>query len=189
MQVLEAWRYRVPQHRSRLFVIGIAGDGSFEWPKPIGRRPTVGQAIGDLPVVQADVRDEVLDYAGPPTSVLAKLLRKGLRGSEALLIRDHVTRAVRPDDAEIYRLLEPGDTYMDVPQHLRRYRSDIFSDKYLRLSFEDLSRTITAHIAKDGYWYIHPRRTGLSPYGRRPEFRRSRIDSGLRVTPRSGISR
>ena len=157
VQVLEAWRYRVPQHRSRLFVIGIAGDGSFEWPKPIGRRPTVGQAIGDLPVVQADVRDEVLAYAGPPTSVLARLLRKGLRGSEALLIRDHVTRAVRPDDAEIYRLLEPGDTYMDVPQHLRRYRSDIFSDKYLRLSFEDLSRTITAHIAKDGYWYIHPR--------------------------------
>ena len=157
VQVLEAWRYRVPQHRSRLFVIGIAGSGSFEWPKPIGRRPTVGQAIDDLPVVQADVRDEVQLYEGPPTSVLARLLRKGLRGSEALLIRDHVTRSVRPDDAEIYRLLEPGATYMDVPEHLRRYRSDIFSDKYLRLSFEDLSRTITAHIAKDGYWYIHPR--------------------------------
>ena len=157
VQVLEAWRYRVPQHRSRLFVIGIAGSGSFEWPKPIGRRPTVGQAIDDLPVVQADVRDEVQLYEGPPTSVLARLLRKGLRGSEALLIRDHVTRSVRPDDAEIYRLLEPGATYMDVPEHLRRYRSDTFSDKYLRLSFEDLSRTITAHIAKDGYWYIHPR--------------------------------
>ena len=157
VQVLEAWRYRVPQHRSRLFVIGIAGGGSFEWPKPIGRRPTVGQAIGDLPVVQADVRDEVQLYEGSPTSVLARLLRKGLRGSEALLIRDHVTRSVRPDDAEIYRSLEPGSTYMDVPEHLRRYRSDIFSDKYLRLSFEDLSRTITAHIAKDGYWYIHPR--------------------------------
>jgi DNA (cytosine-5)-methyltransferase 1 len=157
VQVLEAWRYRVPQHRSRLFVVGIAGDGGFEWPRPIGRRPTVGQAIEDLPVVQADVREEVQEYEGPPNSVLSRLLRKGLRGSEALLIRDHVTRAVRPDDAEIYRLLEPGDTYMDVPQHLRRYRSDIFSDKYLRLSFEDLSRTITAHIAKDGYWYIHPR--------------------------------
>ena len=157
VEVLEAWRYRVPQHRSRLFVIGIAGNGSYEWPKPIGRRPTVGQAIGDLPVVHADVRDEVQVYEGPPRSVLARLLRKGLRGSESLLIRDHLTRSVRPDDAEIYRLLEPGDTYMDVPEHLRRYRSDIFSDKYLRLSFEDLSRTITAHIAKDGYWYIHPR--------------------------------
>ena len=156
VQVLEAWRYRVPQHRSRLFVVAISGDRSFEWPKPIGRRPTVGQAIGDLPVVEADVRDEVQIYEGPPTSVLAKLLRRGLRGSEGRLIRDHVTRAVRQDDAEIYRLLEPGDTYMDVPKHLRRYRSDIFGDKYLRLSLEGLSRTITAHIAKDGYWYIHP---------------------------------
>ena len=30
--VMEAWRYRVPQHRSRLFVVGIVGEGSFEWP-------------------------------------------------------------------------------------------------------------------------------------------------------------
>ena len=157
VEVLEAWRYRVPQHRSRLFVIGIAGNGRFEWPKPVGRRPTVGQAIRDLPVAQADVRDEIQVYKGPPRSVLSRLLRKGLRGSEALLIRDHVTRSVRRDDAEIYKLMEPGDTYKDVPEHLRRYRTDIFSDKYLRLSFEDLSRTITAHIAKDGYWYIHPR--------------------------------
>ena len=157
VEVLEAWRYRVPQHRSRLFVIGIAGNGRFEWPKPVGRRPTVGQAIRDLPVAQADVRDETQVYEGPPRSVLARLLRKGLRGPEALLVRDHVTRLVRPDDADIYKLMEPGDTYMDVPEHLRRYRSDIFSDKYVRLSFEDLSRTITAHIAKDGYWYIHPR--------------------------------
>ncbi len=51
--------------------------------------------------------------------------------------------------------MKPGDTYLNVPEHLRRYRSDIF--KYVRLSFEDVSRTITAHIAKDGYWYIHPR--------------------------------
>ncbi|MYC30718.1 MAG: DNA (cytosine-5-)-methyltransferase [Chloroflexi bacterium] len=157
VEVLEAWRYRVPQHRSRLFVIGIAEEGNFEWPKPIKGRPTVGQVIGDLPVVEAGVRDEVQGYKGPPESVLGRLLRKGLTHPESQLIRDHVTRSVRPDDAEIYKLLKPGGTYMDVPEHLRRYRSDTFSDKYLRLSFEDLSRTITAHIAKDGYWYIHPR--------------------------------
>ena len=157
VEVLEAWRYRVPQHRSRIFVIGVSGYGRFEWPKPKGRRPTVGQAIRDLPIVQADTRDEEQFYEGPPRSALSRLLRKGLRGREVRLIRDHVTRAVRPDDAEIYRLLDPGDTYLDVPEHLKRYRSDTFDDKYLRLSFDDLSRTITAHIAKDGYWYIHPR--------------------------------
>ena len=52
--------------------------------------------------------------------------------------------------------MEPGQTYRDVPEHLRRYRADTFSDKYKRLTWEGLSRTITAHIAKDGYWYIHP---------------------------------
>ena len=157
MDILQAWKYGVPQHRSRLFVVGIAGNGKFEWPKPNGKRPTVGQAIADLPVILADTRDETQVYRGRPNSLLAKSLRKGLRGKEARQIRDHVTRAVRPDDAEIYSLLNPGDTYLDVPEHLRRYRSDIFDDKYVRLSFDGLSRTITAHIAKDGYWYIHPR--------------------------------
>ena len=93
---------------------------------------------------------------GRSASALARALRERLCGSEAGLIRDHITRAVRVDDAAIYRCMKPGDTYLDVPQHLRRYRHDIFDDKYFRLPFDDVSRTITAHIAKDGYWYIHP---------------------------------
>ena len=47
--------------------------------------------------------------------------------------------------------------YSDLPEDMRRYRADIFDDKYKRLEENGLSRTITAHIAKDGYWYIHPR--------------------------------
>ena len=122
-RVMEAWRHRVPQHRSRLFVVGTAPGVQFEWPKSSTRRPTVWQAIADLPDVPADTRDEVQMYEGPPRTVLGRMLRRGLRGGESQLIRDHVTRAVRPDDAEIYRLLRPGDTYLDVPEHLRRYRS------------------------------------------------------------------
>ena len=67
-----------------------------------------------------------------------------------------MTRAVRADDWEAYTGLQPGQTYADIPDHLQRYRTDIFTDKYKRLAWEELSRTITAHIAKDGYWYIHP---------------------------------
>ncbi len=49
-----------------------------------------------------------------------------------------------------------GLRYTDLPAELKRYRDDIFDDKYHRLQWDDLSRSITAHIAKDGYWYIHP---------------------------------
>ena len=75
---------------------------------------------------------------------------------ERTKIRDHITRFVREDDARDIRGMRPGQTYEDVPEQLRRYRSDIFSDKYNRLTWRGLSRTITAHIARDGYWYIHP---------------------------------
>jgi DNA (cytosine-5)-methyltransferase 1 len=57
---------------------------------------------------------------------------------------------------EAFALLDQGQTYIDLPERLRRYRSDVFTDKYKRLAWSELCRSITAHIAKDGYWYIHP---------------------------------
>ena len=79
-QVLEAWKFSVPQFRSRLFVVGVANDGEFQWPEPGRKRPTVGDAIGDLPVVSGGNRNEVQNYDGPPASALAKSLRKGSSG-------------------------------------------------------------------------------------------------------------
>ena len=153
--VLESWRYGVPQPRKRLFVVGLTS-GGIRWPSPANRKPTLKQAIGDLPVVEGGQRREELAYSGPPRTKLARRMRRDLTGHERRIIRDHVTRLVRKDDAEIYAGMKPGQTYKDVPEHLRRYRSDIFNDKYNRLTWGGLSRTITAHIAKDGYWYIHP---------------------------------
>jgi DNA (cytosine-5)-methyltransferase 1 len=64
---------------------------------------------------------------------------------------------VREDDARAFELMDATTRYSDLPAEMKRYRDDIFDDKYKRLDENDLSRTITAHIAKDGYWYIHPR--------------------------------
>ena len=62
------------------------------------------------------------------------------------------------DDRRAFRLLRPGMRYTELPDNCRRYRDDIFDDKYNRLSWNDLSRSITAHIAKDGIWTsTHPR--------------------------------
>lgn len=156
-QIVNAWHYGVPQHRQRLVVVGVRDGKPFSWPKKV-ESVTLCDAIGDLPVL--DPRGEVvgapvLSYQGPLSDFQRKA-HKRCDGELEGVIFDHTTRAVRSDDLEAFQLMKPGTLYSDLPEDLRRYRADIFDDKYNRLAWEDLSRSITAHIAKDGYWYIHP---------------------------------
>jgi DNA (cytosine-5)-methyltransferase 1 len=153
--ILNAYEHGVPQHRSRLFIVALRPGSPFEWPRPQRSAPTVRQAVGDLPVVGGAQREEAIPYARPRTK-LQQLLRQGVPAHERRIVHDHITRDVRPDDAEAFALMREGDTYEQLPRRLQRYRADIFSDKYKRLEWNGLSRSITAHIAKDGYWYIHP---------------------------------
>lgn len=155
-RVVEAWRHGVPQHRKRLFVVATRQRESFRWPRRSGTVPTLRDAIADLPIVGPGQRIESIASRVYPTSPLTRRLRGSLSKTETGFVADHVTREVRSDDAEIFALMRPGQTYADVPPAMRRYRADIFDDKYTRLSWDALSRSITAHIAKDGYWYIHP---------------------------------
>lgn len=151
-RLLDAWRFGVPQHRKR-FILQARKDGIMPiWPKPADDRPTVRDAIGDLPPLNGTTGARELLYSGQPASVLAI----SLRDRTTDVIYDHMTRPVRTDDLEAFKLMTASTLYSDLPDRLRRYRSDTFRDKYKRLDWNDLSRTITAHIAKDGYWYIHP---------------------------------
>lgn len=159
-RVVDAWRYGVPQFRQRLILVATRDDGGFEWPPEAPRKVTVSNAISDLPPVDGGWRPRSgaegwADYGGPRTS-FQRAMRSGVRSSDAGKVFDHITRPVREDDAEAFELLDAESRYSDLPDRLKRYRDDIFDDKYKRLSGDDVSRTITAHIAKDGYWYIHP---------------------------------
>lgn len=128
------------------------------WPVETNELTSVRDAIGDLPPVPGGQRSERIAYAPRPGagSQFQERMRQGVAQDEREWLYDHITRAVRVDDWEAYTGLEEGQTYADIPEHLQRYRTDIFTDKYKRLAWQELSRTITAHIAKDGYWYIHP---------------------------------
>ena len=153
MRLVEAWRYGVPQHRQRLILVATTG-GLFEWPKDT-HSPVLRDAIGDLPPLGHTNGDRVLDYDGPRTD-FQRVARLGVPEFEQGVVHDHMTRAVREDDRKAFMLMGEGLRYAELPEELRRYRSDIFDDKYNRLAWDDRSRSITAHIAKDGYWYIHP---------------------------------
>ncbi len=154
IDVVEAPELGVPQHRQRFILVALKSDTAFEWPSP---RPRVNiwQAIGDLPPLGEGTGADDLPYKKPITP-FQRRARLGVPDEDAKVVHDHVARAVRDDDREAFRLMTPTTRYSDLPEHLRRYRADTFDDKYKRHGKDELARSITAHIAKDGYWYIHP---------------------------------
>ncbi|MDX3006926.1 DNA (cytosine-5-)-methyltransferase [Kribbella solani] len=154
-RLVDAWRYGVPQHRKRLIVLARRDAEDFAWPAEQDKQPKLRDAIYDLPDLGGTTGSRELPYCKPrnlPT--LAQLMRAGApRG----VVWDHMTRPVREDDRRIFGMMDASTLYADLPEDLRRYSAETFDDKYKKLDWESVSRSITAHIAKDGYWYIHPR--------------------------------
>lgn len=161
-RIIDAWRYGVPQFRQRLILVALSNRIRFDWPAESTERVTVWNAIGDLPEVEGGWRPEGgangwTAYEAVGTTSFQRVMRSGVGDEDRHKVFDHITRPVREDDAIAFELMDADTRYSELPDEVKRYRDDIFDDKYKRLNENDLSRTITAHIAKDGYWYIHPR--------------------------------
>jgi DNA (cytosine-5)-methyltransferase 1 len=153
MRLVDAYRYGVPQHRKRLIILARRDSDAFPWPEE-SAEVSLQDAIYDLPRLKKTTGDRQLPYTEPEDlSEFAALMRKGADGGR---VWDHMTRPVRPDDYLIFEQMTSRTLYADIDPALRRYKADTFDDKYKRLDWRELSRSITAHIAKDGYWYIHP---------------------------------
>lgn len=162
-RVVDTYRYGVPQFRQRLILVALLGGLEFEWPEESTTKVTLGNAIRDLPPVDpkegwvSEVTDaNWREYDRPPQNEFQREMRAAVPAAHPNRVYDHITRRVRDDDAEAFEYLDTKTKYSELPEEFKRYRDDIFDDKYKRLDADDLSRTITAHIAKDGYWYIHP---------------------------------
>lgn len=160
-RIIETWRYGVPQMRQRLLVVALRDGLTFEWPADSPSKTTLWNAIGEMPEVEGGWRPDGgahgwKEYEGPVTEYQSKM-REGVAHADRHKLFDHITRPVREDDRAAFESMTHKTKYSDLAPEHQRYRKDIFDDKYKRLDENDLSRTITAHIAKDGYWYIHPR--------------------------------
>lgn len=160
--IVESRRYGVPQMRQRFILIAISTGRHAKWPHRAVREHegvTLRDAIEDLGDVEPGWTTEPesgRDYASAPISPYQEQMRRGVDGRIARRVRDHITRAVRPDDLKAFREMDASTKYSDLPAELKRYRDDIFNDKYKRLDYDQQSRTLTAHLSRDGYAYIHP---------------------------------
>jgi len=176
-KILDAAEYGVPQHRRRVFFIGNERGSPNPFPKPthctagiesLGKSAdggdiwlpeaiTVWDAIADLPRIRAGVNKSTMNYTKDPCCEYQKWARKG---SEA--VYNHVTRPHGKRDRDVFKKMKPGNQWKDLPKRDRRrygYRDDVFTDKFKRLWKNKPAWTITSHIHKDGYVYIHPTQT------------------------------
>lgn len=159
--ILEAHHYGVPQTRKRFFIIGTRVKSQpICWPeKKYEHEPvTVWQAISDLPIVDHNARDDEIPYRPRfiPLNEYQRLMREGAGD----VLYNHQTRWHNPQDLEAFTLLPEGGKYIDLPESYRRYRADIFKDKYRKLYRDRPSWTLEAHIGKDTYRHIYPSQVG-----------------------------
>ncbi|CAL9399578.1 DNA (cytosine-5-)-methyltransferase [Nocardiopsis dassonvillei] len=162
VRLVDAWKYGVPQHRKRLILLARLDSDEFSWPdEGLTPRVHLREAISDLPALSEDPDDALhvgarrmryTPMSAPPPFV--QLMRKEVAEND--VVHDHMTRPVRSDDLETFKLMDHRTLYSDIPEELRRYDAEKYDDKYKRLDWDNYSRSVTAHIAKDGYWYIHP---------------------------------
>jgi DNA (cytosine-5)-methyltransferase 1 len=157
---LDAVNFGVPQHRNRVFFIGnrLGLPNPFPEAKAdcyMEKNVSVWNAIGDLPMLRAGGGKEIMDYNKPTFHFYQNWARDG-----SSHVFNHVARPHKPRDLETFKQMRPGDKWKDLPQKYKDmygYRDDIFNDKFKRLrKKEGPSWTITAHLCKDGYVYIHP---------------------------------
>jgi DNA (cytosine-5)-methyltransferase 1 len=162
--------FGVPQDRQRLIFIGTRqGDGPSVDASDLGkfstkfrrkhlgitRETTVADAFRDIPMISDGSDEDPLLYrkaAGRPSRYV-QIMREESNG----LLTDHVCRRHNSQDIEAFALMKEGMKYYELPDCFKRYRDDIFPDKYKKLVWNRPAWTVTAHLSKDCYTHIHPR--------------------------------
>ena len=158
-RILQADHYGSPQTRKRLFLIGNNIGNEIAWPeRSVAKNPvTVWEAISDLPIVPPGHREDVMKYIPRcPLNPYQQFMRRNMKPGEEELLFNHQTRWHNDQDLEAFSLMPQGGKYVDLPSEYKRYRDDIFKDKYRKLYRDRPSWTIEAHIGKDSYRYIYP---------------------------------
>ena len=174
--VLNTADYGVPQLRKRVIIIGVRKDidKSAEelyesiikthWnPETLSnekkgkkRFVDVRQAIGDLPSVEPGQDASTEEYDYPCNNEFLKKIGKS--GIHPLM--DHIARKHNDLDRERFQVMihnhwSFGQLRREMPQYEHEH-ARVFDNSYVVQWWDLPSKTILAHIHKDGFQFIHP---------------------------------
>jgi DNA (cytosine-5)-methyltransferase 1 len=184
---INTWEYGVPQKRIRQLFIGTLTELPIFVPIHLVKKThslnsdkdgllpivTLGEAIEDLPIIQAGDERIIQDY---DLILRSKYFEKysGNYLTDVLKINSsntltwHCARPHSDRDLRDFQRLREGETCgkalargveMEFP-----YDKNTFKDRYTRQSRNGLCSTIVAHLKSDGLMFIHPTQTrSLTP--------------------------
>lgn len=182
-RVLNAKNYGVPQNRERLIFIGnrlnIDNQKIFDELErnKIESFVTLKDAISDLRVLKASKEKNKTNIITNETggiitenqnfdcNTYLKDINQG--NKKSIITFNHQARYNNERDIEIFSRLNQGDKSDDPKiKDIMPYKNrvHIFKDKYYKLKYNDVCKTITAHMKFDCNMYIHPTQArGLTP--------------------------
>jgi DNA (cytosine-5)-methyltransferase 1 len=161
----------VPQKRVRQLIIGTRLDMPILFPGHVPRvprapeRPTLGEAIGDLPILRAGTGSDESEYdlerrQAHVARFGSRYLAGVLEVDQAAKLTGHVARPHSERDLRDFARLKEGEhsgrAIQRGVQFEFPYDKKAFRDRYTRQHRNRLCSTIVAHMAKDGLMFIHP---------------------------------
>lgn len=176
MNVLNSANYGVPQVRKRVIIIGVRNDidispedmyasvvkthydpeMSDNERNGLKKYVTVRDAIGELPSLRpGEGKSEVEFEYGMDNEFLKRIGKKGNS-----VLRDHVARNHNDMDIARYTTMAKEHwTFQEMLENredLRHEKARVFGNSYTVQWWDLPSKTIIAHLYKDGNQFIHP---------------------------------
>lgn len=163
--LLNASDFGVPQERKRVIIIGVRKNIDID-PLSIYKdllniaeqeeTVTVEDALSDLPKLKPGGGAEVIDFRSERNSNYVKKIRSDNYDK----LYHHVARTHNDLDRKRYKLMSKnkwtlGELYENKPD-LVHPKKRLFNNSYVVQHYKKPSKTIIAHLYKDGNQFIHP---------------------------------
>jgi len=178
-EVINAKDYGIPQNRERLFLIGnrIGVDSEKIFANILMKKRasfTLEKAISDLPPLgvkkiknNSSLENREVGFFKTEYEYKIDEYYKFINGDKRIEhVYNHKNRYNNDRDIEIFTRLPQGanSLHPSIAEIMPyKTRNHIFKDKYFKLRYDDICKTITSHMKFDCNMYIHPTQSrGLS---------------------------
>ena len=149
--IIDSYNIGIPQKRKRAFIMA-----SLEYSLKPSEMDSVVRKAKDT-IKHSNLEKAISNLQAVPVTTVHDKISPGFP--------DHISRNPNSDDLRIISNLRQGENYASLVERMPEvvkgrkhstYKTSSFKDKFFRLEWNEPSRTIVAHLQKDGNSYIHP---------------------------------